>query len=267
MERRWRRKSRRYKGIGRFAWFRDPKRDILDLWISTTAPAQANELRGLVDWLVHDGDAAFFAFSLSLLPSSFNGLLLPYFPSILVILCLQRLFSFLLTFVCSWVFITVCCHLSLALQVWFIIGFSKFSRYLVRYTDCSSSLEPLYLFSYSLLSPSSSSSIFFLYSRKLVCSCVSCVLFSLIYHVFFSSLFVLDMLWRDATHLQAWEPINRLSCAWRWESLFRFCVYRYSSTTIRLILCLCQRMEPCELALWCPGKRCCHVSAWVMHGG
>jgi hypothetical protein len=28
-----------------------------------TAPAQANELRGQVDWLVHDGDAAFFAFS------------------------------------------------------------------------------------------------------------------------------------------------------------------------------------------------------------
>lgn len=42
-----------------------------------TAPAQVNELRGQVDWQVHDGDAAFFAFSLSFL--LFNGLLLPYF--------------------------------------------------------------------------------------------------------------------------------------------------------------------------------------------
>lgn len=112
MERRWRRKSRRYKGIGCFAWFRDPKRDILDLWISTTAPAQANELRGLVDWLVHDGDAAFFAFSLSLLPSSFNGLLLPYFPPIFVIsfFAAAVFFSFALCLLFSFQLFAVTCR-------------------------------------------------------------------------------------------------------------------------------------------------------------
>jgi hypothetical protein len=34
-----------------------PEKGYLDL---DTAAAQANELQGQVDWLVHDGDAAFF---------------------------------------------------------------------------------------------------------------------------------------------------------------------------------------------------------------
>lgn len=51
-----------------------------------TAPAQANELRGQVDWLVHDGDAAFFAFSFFPFLLLFNGFLLPFSPFILVIL-------------------------------------------------------------------------------------------------------------------------------------------------------------------------------------
>jgi hypothetical protein len=158
---------------------------------------------------------------------------------ILIIFGLQRLFffSFSSPSLFSLLFFTVCCRFSLALQSDLPLATFQFSRYLVRYTDCYSSLNFLLY-----------SSLFILFlSLKLVCACVCvcvCSFLSLSSCLFLSLFFVLDMLRRDGTEWQrskAWRSsLAAVLC--EWESLSRFSVYRYSSTTIRIIVSLSNKM-------------------------
>lgn len=102
-----------------------------NIWILDTAAAQANELRGQVDWLVHDGDAAFFAFPFFLFLMalvapffffSYHGNL--FYSFSFSSLSLQRLFVFP-TFSSRFCLFAVA--FSLALQSDLPLAISKFS--------------------------------------------------------------------------------------------------------------------------------------------
>ncbi|KAL7896093.1 hypothetical protein HDV63DRAFT_235592 [Trichoderma sp. SZMC 28014] len=146
-----------------------------------TAPAQANELRGQVDWLVHDGDAAFFAFSSSFpFLLLFNGLLLPFSRFILVILYfdLQRLFfflvfSFLLSVLC-FLLSNFNCLLPLLVGIASLIYHWPLRIFQI---PCSIYrllffIEPLYLFFSYTFFPSTLLSLLSL--KSCVCLCLVC---------------------------------------------------------------------------------------------